>query len=761
MMDGEVKVEAVKVVIPVYNDVWMDNDGSKSDTKKLGLTGNPFVDSGLGVISSLVGLDKVSELSLDHLKSVYSDGSQLAYWNSKLPSFTQIFGTNNPLYQHAYGYKKGKGSSEDNIAIYKSTLKGFLNEVGESKTGQRCWACGTPSDIDFEKICKKAVEESISPLFEINVDEKDVTSLDNLTVSENLRRTFKEKRKVNLGKKVKLERLERKNKWKIEDNQYIYIIKRDEEKLKVIRIRKEEKNVGRDWFPLAGSIGSDAQNLPAASITPHICPKCLFAVHYLPLGLMLLDGRLAVFQSTSIDFWYEFVKNLVNEVKTRVHAGNYATLGRGEGSSVLAGKMLIWFDKLQKAKKWDGIPIGTNLYVWRFSNSGQNPDCQIEEIPNPALVFLWEATLNGLKNELLLLIGSERKNRYNSLFRCILEGRDYLNLYPEGKKKGASPKLFALYQTNILNRSVRTLQVAYILAKEVSKDAKELRRLQRQEAFQEKRVRNQFKLAMVRMAERGELTLKDYLALFPPKESQGITVGWDGWNIIRFYLHHAEDEDEPIVKGTTCIEPEVSKGMLYYSAKIYSQYVKEKGKERFQREVLQQMGRGKIDVKWLRRQFVLLAEEYEGFTYGDWSQFCKLENGRLFVSELLFQMRLLWTQWLHNDNVPIDLSLSPLSDTYNELPNRIQTLINHFFQDYVNRRGIERFYRDILSRLRKREIGLFWFKEHLTKQVFEDVSPITEEEWEGFLVDDEGQSIKTERLFQLHLALANLYRKGI
>lgn len=644
------------------------------------------MDTGLGVICSLVGLDKVSGLELDHLKSIYGEGTQLANWNSKLKSFTQIFGTNNPLYQPGYGYKKVKGSSENNIAIYKSTLKSFLDEIGESKTGQRCWACGTPSYFDFQEVCKKAVEDN--------------------------------------GKTPP----------------------------------KEEKRIGRDWFPLAGSIGSDAQNLPAASITPHICPKCLFAVHYMPLGMMLLDGRLAVFQSTSIDFWYEFVKNLVNEVKTRVHAGNYATLGRGEGSRVLAEKMLIWFDKLQKAKKWDGIPIGTNLYVWRFSNSGQNPDCQIEEIPNPALVFLWEATLNGLKSELLLLIGSERKNRYNSLFRCISEGRDYLNLYPEGKKKGASPKLFALYQTNILNRSIKALQVAYILAKEVSQDAKELRRLQRQEAFREAHVRNRFKLAMVHMAERGELTLIDYLALFPLKESPGIAVGWDGWNIIRFYLHHTEDEDEPIVNGTTCIEPEVSKEMLYYSAKIYNHYLKEWGEERFQREVLKQMGREAIDINWLRRQFVQLAEEQEGFTYADWSQLCKLENGRLFVYELLFQMRLLWTQWLQSDKMSVDLSLPPFTEVNTRLPNRIQALINHFFHDYVNRRGIERFHRDILSRLRKREIGFFWFKERLTKQVFEDVSPITEEEWEDFLVDDEGQSIKTERIFQLHLVLANLYR---
>src|SRR5262249_14307095 len=72
--------------------------------------------------------------------------------------------------------------------------------------------------------------------------------------------------------------------------------------------KEESRFVGRDWFPLSGSLGSDAQALPGASRPVHLCAKCLFAVHYLPLGLILLDGQLAVFQSTSVEFWYDLVR---------------------------------------------------------------------------------------------------------------------------------------------------------------------------------------------------------------------------------------------------------------------------------------------------------------------------------------------------------------------------------------------------------------------------------------------------------------------
>ena len=42
-------------------------------SNKIELTGNPFVDTGLGVIASLTNdLDDINELTLAHLKSVYT-----------------------------------------------------------------------------------------------------------------------------------------------------------------------------------------------------------------------------------------------------------------------------------------------------------------------------------------------------------------------------------------------------------------------------------------------------------------------------------------------------------------------------------------------------------------------------------------------------------------------------------------------------------------------------------------------------------------
>src|SRR5690349_11071097 len=65
---------------------------------------------------------------------------------------------------------------------------------------------------------------------------------------------------------------------------------------------KTRHYIGREWFPLIGSIGSDAQGLPTASRGFNCCAKCLFAVQYLPQCAILTNGLLTLFQSTSVEF---------------------------------------------------------------------------------------------------------------------------------------------------------------------------------------------------------------------------------------------------------------------------------------------------------------------------------------------------------------------------------------------------------------------------------------------------------------------------
>lgn len=664
----------------------------EDDKIKIELTGNPFVDTGLGVIASLAKLDDINQLTLAHVKSVYGDGMQLVEWNSKLKAFSQIFGTNNPLYHPSLGFKKGIGPGTNNKFVYKSILEGLLSEMGKPSNGRRCWSCGTPSNFDFIGITSEPIEK--------------------------------------LGKKP-----------------------------------PEEKYLGRDWFPLAGSLGSDAQALPAASLPPNICPKCLFAIHYLPLGLISLDGKPSVFQCTSTEYWYDFVSSIVDEVGGRVQSGKYETLGTKESKSrTIITRLLKWFNRLQAEEKKFSKEI--YMYTWRFSNSGASPDCSIEEIPNPALTFLWNATNANLGSEIESLIRDEN-NPKNSLYQCILTKRDYPYLYPMGRRKGASSKLFNMYQIEICGHSSNALRAAQKLADGAVKKVsdKELKRIQRPEAFKESKIRDQFRASIVNMTEKGEFTLDEYLDLFPKREGNGTYVEWDGWNLIRFYLyHHNEDviHEESATKSAA-MNPDVYP-IIYSASAIYNNYLHERGPDLFKKEVLNKMKLGKISSSWLANQFIKLSEMNEGFNYDIWSQLCKYED-KIYTKELLFQMRLLWTQWLSENQSSVILDGIPKYDDSNAgLPERAEDYVKMIFYDYIDRKGVDWFHRNILLRLRKGELGLYWFKKKFTSPTLDGVMSYTDDEWEKLLADDNGGSIKFERSLQLNLALSNLYRlklKGV
>jgi CRISPR-associated protein Cst1 len=651
----------------------------------IALSGNPFVDTGLGVIAALAGLDDVTALTLAKVCEVFGDGRQLAAWNSRLKTFTQVFGTNGPLFQKGYGYKKGVGPGEKNVAIYRGTLQAFLDAIPAASKGWPCEACGGPTDFDFASACSRVIEAA---------DAK----------------------------------------------------------------APEEKWVGRDWFPLSGSLGSDAQALPGASRTVHLCPKCLFAVHYLPLAPISLDGRLAVFQSTSVQFWYDFLRTIVDGAKSRLSLEQFDTIGTKEGSRAVSRRLMAYFNHLRDAGLLGDVSPETTLLIWRFTNSGASPDCQIEEIPNAALRFMSNAARSGLHLDVERLIASEDKR--GGLLRCISERRACPGLYPRGNHGGAGPRLFALYQTEVCGRSARVLSLAHTLACQAAIEIKEteLSRLRRPEAFRAPAARNRFRRLMSELARQNHFTLDDYLLLFPSNDDErGIGVRSDGWDIIRYYLHHIDDQDG--LAGTPNFGRPVGKKtekVTYYAGRIFSAYVAERGVERFESDVLQRARMGHLGTVWLQRQFTRLAEQFPGFTCAAWETLILNDAGRSCLSELLFQMRLLWAQWLRDGP---DLSGGTLvSQDGSGLPKKVEGVLAEMLVRYVQQRGIARFRRDVLLRLQQRTIGLGWLRRQLVDRGRGDEQTMSESDWEELLNDDAGRRAPTTRLFQMHLYLVNVYR---
>jgi len=135
------------------------------------------------------------------------------------------------------------------------------------------------------------------------------------------------------------------------------------------------------------------------------------------------------------------------------------------------------------------------------------------------------------------------------------------------------------------------------------------------------------------------------------------------------------------------------------------------------------------------------------------------ETGRLCTSEVVFQMRLLWGEWIRTGIIP--QIQTPEHPKGAGLSNEAVRMLRLLYIRYTQQRGRARFQRNVLMRLRQMEIGLEWFRHELVNlgKDFAGSDLFLEPQWERFLRDEEGRLRAGERLFQMHLMLANLYRE--
>lgn len=393
---------------------------------------------------------------------------------------------------------------------------------------------------------------------------------------------------------------------------------------------KARHYIGRDWFPLAGSVGSDVQGLPTASRSLNACAKCLFAVQYLPRGSILTNAMLTLFQSTSVEFWYEFVKNVVEEVKARLKAATAArveTLGKAEGNGEVVNRLL---EVMRVSRTYDSK---ASMIMYQYNNGGQGPRLLKQFIPNSTLTFLHEAAISGLREEIrvLTIIEQKRKTSYRySLFNRIAQREDYNLLYPKPSEKyaGASPALFALYQNYIRGYPIALLQIAYKIA-EYLKTKTETEKLVVNLLSDGKKQTCVMKW-LVSMVDGGLLPFDEYFELF-------VESNRNPWALLRYYLLNDREVGEfkaTIPSGTSNIN-DYKAVIVKVGTMIYERHDSLRLKK-----LLAKLAAGTIHRGWLVRQFEHLADENADFDYVDnWNSLRVEEN----LYEVLYLFRLLFT----------------------------------------------------------------------------------------------------------------------
>jgi|GEM_PF-1571448 len=354
-------------------------------------------------------------------------------------------------------------------------------------------------------------------------------------------------------------------------------------------------SIGRDYFPLAGSIGNDAQALPAASRAPRICPLCLLAVHWLPLGTGVFNRGLACFQFTEPILSQDLTQSIYernraeldlsksNEKLSILFSSDKAKAGRsGKSLGQLLFEVIVDFNFKRNRKR---LPESVTLNIWTFSNVGQSADSDFFEIPNPSLQFFWDSL--QYKTELEgFLKREDPKKPATHLLAAIEQQKEYLNFYPQKMKKGeaktqiATVGLFDLYQTKVLKRPQIALDSAKLFGKLVHEKLKaEIEKDKKRKKFFEQtlkenprstkaqNIRIGLRKMMIEFAEEGKFKLDNYVTLFPaanlqnlenltiqdalkiwqaykpnkPPKGEAIRRTNKGWDLFWFYFHHAEN----------------------------------------------------------------------------------------------------------------------------------------------------------------------------------------------------------------------------
>jgi hypothetical protein len=458
--------------------------------------------------------------------------------------------------------------------------------------------------------------------------------------------------------------------------------------------------VGRDYFPLAGSLGNDAQALPSASRSPRLCAFCLLAVHWLPVGAVVYsDGKrsfLACFQFTDATLSQEITENIYRENSRRLSSKSInepvPVSGSAEGKTSTAKILIHQMQQLQLRRKRENLSSDVTLNIWKFNNFGDKPDSDLVEILNPALQFLWEAARLHYSEVMDLLMREDPKKSGAHLLTAIEQQRDYSSFYPQKGRKGVSAgtlvsrEFYELYQTRIMRRTPAALRAARHLAQVVyarlkdgdKKAVKFLEKLLKENPrwTKDKEIRPKLRGVIAELAERGELTLAEYAQLFPAQNVDGVidtadarelwqTRGQavrptaDGWMPFWFYLHHAAMKQEEGFDGAHESQDANSNDangdlamftnpkIQSFAQDVFDLYLEHKGgddKARgvayIKKYVLDGFAHRKITTEHLRRWFYKLAETREEYHLEDWDALCRDEQGRDATGELRFQMRL-------------------------------------------------------------------------------------------------------------------------
>src|SRR5690554_2344413 len=237
-------------------------------------TGNAMINNALMTIEALAGLKDVSEITPSLLKNLY-DKVDLKNLNKRLKSYTMVFSLNNPLVNPA---KKANNAGE---ITYHNLLTAIMNDF-ESEGERICEISGLRFNKTFEEFYKEELDRQKAVLVKESKDE------------------------IQLKKELK-------------------------------NIDNTDTSLNRTWFPLTGSLGSDAQALPQAKFTLEIHPICIPILQFLPSSAILYKGGILLIDSSNFELakskiaeHAKILKEIIENTSVKKQVDNFKDFHKGD-----------------------------------------------------------------------------------------------------------------------------------------------------------------------------------------------------------------------------------------------------------------------------------------------------------------------------------------------------------------------------------------------------------------------------------------------
>lgn len=298
--------------------------------------------------------------------------------------------------------------------------------------------------------------------------------------------------------------------------------------------------INRSWFPLIGSLGSDAQALPQAKFDARIHPICIAIIQFLPFSSMIYDGGVLLFDCSNFEFARKFIENNVERVLEQIrvtkgseHVDNVKDLTKG--------KSLLRAFEIYSEKSTMYTDKQTDINLWSFTNA-KSGSCTVERIPNRLFQSLYRLFKKpDCQPNLRILLNGKDDRKF---IDALNDGKDYFGLYPMKDYNGVSTPFFEEYQ-RLIGRAEHLEYAKYIasLMKRAALAKGDEKMLAKTDAFNQAEYVTFFQKVLVEAAGRGEWSLAHHLDLLDDPESLPVRSSTYGiFKKVHFYYQNKDWE---------------------------------------------------------------------------------------------------------------------------------------------------------------------------------------------------------------------------